>query len=271
MDTADYLDVFIDESREHLDVLYKQLLELENHPTEMSIIEEIFRAAHTLKGMAATMGYENLANLTHKLENIFDGIRDEKIQVSTEMMDVLFDSVDDLNEMVEDISGGGNGSRDIKDTLETLNEIEMNELVKKTESVTLIGENNLDTNSLVKHLDEFEVSIVKESIERGFINYEIIIKMSKDCLLKGARTFMVFNVLEEMGEIIKSDPPVQELEEENFDLLFTVLFISKRGENEIKQKILKVSEIEEVTILDFTSHKINIEQEKFNTQVEYQE
>src|SRR5690625_902394 len=205
MDITQYLDVFIDESREHLDVLYKQLLELEKHPTEMGFIEGIFRAAHTLKGMAATMGYGDIADLSHKLENIFDGIRDGKILVNAEMMDVLFDSVDDLNEMVEDISGGGNGSRDIKDTLETLNEIEMNELVKKTESVTLIGENNLDTNSLVKHLDEFEVSIVKESIERGFINYEIIIKMSKDCLLKCARIYMVFNMMEEIGVIINYD------------------------------------------------------------------
>lgn len=273
MDTTQYLDVFIDESREHLDVLYKQLLELEKHPTEMGFIEEIFRAAHTLKGMAATMGYGDVADLTHKLENIFDGIRDGKILVKAEMMDVLFDSVDDLNEMVEDISEGGNGTKDIKGTLETLIEIEMNELSKETESesVTLIDENNLNANSLVKHLDEFEISIVKESIERGFINYEIIIKLNKDCLLKGARTFMVFNVLEEMGEIIKSDPSVQQLEEENFELLFTVIFISKRGASEIKQKILKVSEIEKVTILDFSSHKKNIEQEEFNTPVEYKE
>src|SRR5699024_3304051 len=114
-----------------------------------------------------------------------------------------------------DISEGSNGTKDIKGTLETLIEIEMNELSKETESesVTLIDENNLNANSLVKHLDEFEISIVKESIERGFINYEIIIKLNKDCLLKGARTFMVFNVLEEMGEIIKSDPSVQQLEE----------------------------------------------------------
>src|SRR5699024_12343128 len=84
--------------------LFRSLLELEKQPNEKSIIEEIFRAAHTLKGMSATMGFDDLAQLTHKLENVFDGIRYDKIQVQTEMMDHLFHAVDALNEMVEDIS-----------------------------------------------------------------------------------------------------------------------------------------------------------------------
>jgi len=266
MDTADYLDVFIDESREHLDVLYKQLLELENHPTEMSIIEEIFRAAHTLKGMAATMGYENLANLTHKLENIFDGIRDEKIQVSTEMMDVLFESVDDLNEMVEDISGGGNGSKEISKIVESLDEIEQgknstesNAHLTKDAHTMAKSENTLRS---IKELDEFELSILKESENREFINYEITVQLNEDCLLKGARTLMVFNVLERMGEVIKAEPPVHELEEENFDSTFTVIFVSKLDENEMRDMVLTVSEIDKVTIQPFSIQNCEKENEQ---------
>jgi len=256
MDTADYLDVFIDESREHLDVLYQQLLELENHPTDMSIIEEIFRAAHTLKGMAATMGYESLANLTHKLENIFDGIRDEKIQVSTETMDVLFESVDDLNRMVEDISGGGNGSKEISKIVELLDEIEEGKNraesnVDLTKNAPTIAKSE-NTLRSIKELDEFELSILKESENREFINYEITVHLNKDCLLKGARTLMVFNVLERMGEVIKAEPPVHELEEENFDSMFTVIFVSKLDENEMREMILTVSEIDKVTIQPFS-------------------
>ena len=266
MDTADYLDVFIDESREHLDVLYKQLLELENHPTEMSIIEEIFRAAHTLKGMAATMGYENLANLTHKLENIFDGIRDEKIQVSTEMMDVLFESVDDLNEMVEDISGGGNGSKEISKIVESLDEIEQgknstesNAHLTKDAHTMAKSENTLRS---IKELDEFELSILKESENREFINYEITVQLNEDCLLKGARTLMVFNVLERMGEVIKAEPPVHELEEENFDSTFTVIFVSKLDENGMRDMVLTVSEIDKVTIQPFSIQNCEKENEQ---------
>src|SRR5699024_10190968 len=108
METSQYLDVFIDESTEHMDTLYAQLLELEKQPNEKYIIEEVFRAAHTLKGMSATMGFDDLAQLTHKLENVFDGIQYDKIQVQTEMMDHSFHAVDAFNEMVEDISNGGN-------------------------------------------------------------------------------------------------------------------------------------------------------------------
>src|SRR5690625_7974751 len=84
MDIEQYLDVFIDESTEHLDVLYNQLVELEKNPTDKQVIEEIFRAAHTIKGMSATMGFEDVAHLTHYIENVFDGIRYDKIARSEE-------------------------------------------------------------------------------------------------------------------------------------------------------------------------------------------
>ena len=131
MDTSGYLSIFIDESNEHLEVLYNQLLDLEKNPGEKAIIEEIFRAAHTLKGMSATMGFNDLANLTHKLENVFDAIKEGKISVNTELMDVLFASVDHLNEMVEDIAQGGDGSRDVSDAVEQLKQLEQGDLFQQ--------------------------------------------------------------------------------------------------------------------------------------------
>src|SRR5690625_1090450 len=124
MDTTQYLDVFIDESMEHLDVLYNQLLALEKKPTEKNVIDEIFRAAHTIKGMAATMGFEDLANLTHNLENVLDEIRDGNLSVQTYTIDVLFAAVDHLNSMVEDLASGGDGKRDVQRVLEQLENIE---------------------------------------------------------------------------------------------------------------------------------------------------
>src|SRR5699024_10210589 len=229
----------------------------------------IFRAAHTLKGMAATMGYESLANLTHKLENIFHGIRDEKIQVSTETMDVLFESVDDLNRMVEDISGGGNGSKEISKIVELLDEIEVGKNraesnVDLTKNAPTIAKSE-NTLRSIKELDEFELSILKESENREFINYEITVHLNKDCLLKGARTLMVFNVLERMGEVIKAEPPVHELEEENFDSMFTVIFVSKLDENEMREMILTVSEIDKVTIQPFSIQDYEKEEGRNNS------
>ncbi|MFB4167476.1 chemotaxis protein CheW [Virgibacillus sp. JSM 102003] len=253
MDTTQYLDVFIDESTEHLEALYKQLLELEKSPKDKTIIDEIFRAAHTLKGMSATMGYTDVANLTHKLENIFDGIRYDKIVVQSDMIDILFDAVDQLNAIVEDIGNGGDGKRDVSHIVTYLDQIENGENgIINTEASKDVPNKTLNTLKTVKSLDQFEISILKESSERGFSNYEISVHLSEDCLLKGARVFMVFEVLEKLGEVIKSEPPVNELEEENFKSTFTVLLVSQFAEEEIQSKVMKVSEIERVLVNHFS-------------------
>src|SRR5690625_2814595 len=127
MDNSKYLDVFIDESTEHVETMYQQLLLLEKNPEDKSIIEEIFRAAHTIKGMSATMGFADLANLTHKIENVFDSIRYDKINVETSLIDCLFNAVDHLNAMVEDIANGGKGRQDIQSTVEQLERAERSE------------------------------------------------------------------------------------------------------------------------------------------------
>lgn len=253
MDASQYLDVFIDESTEHLDVLYKQLLELEKNPTEKEVIEEIFRAAHTLKGMSATMGYNDLTDLTHNLENVFDKIRYDKISVQSDMVDVLFVAVDHLNAMVEDISNGGEGKGDVEQTILLLKAIEDGTIDTSIDKIN--KENNASEKGelqTIKKLDEFELTILNESVERNYHNYEITVRLREDCLLKGARVFMVFEVLEQLGEVIKSEPTVSDLEEENFDLSFTVIFVSKQSEQEIKEKINKVSEIEEVIVSHFS-------------------
>lgn len=111
LDTNQYLDMFIEESKEHLQACNEQLLALENNPDDLGIVNEIFRAAHTLKGMSATMGYEDIADLTHKMENVLDAIRNSKISVTTEILDVVFEAADDLELMVLDIEAGGNGKK----------------------------------------------------------------------------------------------------------------------------------------------------------------
>lgn len=254
MESNQYLDIFIDESTEHLDTLYEQLLELEKQPEEKSIIEEIFRAAHTLKGMSATMGYDDLANLTHKLENVFDGIRYDKIKVQPDMMDDMFKAVDQLNEMVSDIANGGDGKQDISQIMNRLDQIEKGIDVSASEvqETKQEKEEAAITSDLTIEIDEFQLTILEESQEQGFTSFEIVVELSEESLLKAARAYMVFDLLEKSGEIIHSVPSVHDLEEENFDFVFKVLYISKESSDEIKAKILKVSEIKEVTINEFS-------------------
>lgn len=247
METADYLDVFIDESNEHIQVLYDQLMALEKNKDDKSIIDEIFRAAHTLKGMSATMGFSKLADLTHKMENVFDAIKNGRISVDTQTVDIMFTAVDHLNEMTKDIASGGKGGADIEQIASRLQEIENGkELQPNSYSEE---EKSVYTSVFGQPLDEFELTVVNEAADRGFLSFEITIALRKDCLLKAARVVMVFEVLEGLGEVIKSVPSVSELEEENFNQRFSLLFVSPAGKDKIKQKIEKVSEIESVTVM----------------------
>lgn len=255
MDTSQYIDVFIEESAEHLEVLYNQLLALEKHPNEEGIIEEIFRAAHTLKGMAATMGYSDLAAITHHLENVFDGIRYDRISVQPPMIDLLFETVDQLNEIVEDIASGGDGERNVSTIVESLSAIDNDDAQMIDHGENEIAATTTTTQQSLQYMneiDEFELTILTESIERNYKNYEVHVQLSEQCLLKGARVFMVFEVLEQLGEVIKSEPTVNELEEEQFDDTFTVLLVSKQPKEEIENKIKKVSEIEKVDVIPFS-------------------
>jgi len=254
MDTSQYLDVFIDESMEHLQTLNEEVLNLENDPENEDIIEKIFRAAHTLKGMSATMGFQSLADLTHDLEEVFDAIRNDELTVTAELIDIVFETSDHLNAMIDDIASGGSGDHDVTQIMNSLKLIVQNKGIEQTKAAAEQVTATTETDQLqsIKSLDEFELTILQESTEQGYTNYEIAIELSEHCLLKGARVFMIFEVLEQLGEIIKSEPSVTDLEEENFDLSFSLILVSKNPIDEIRNKILKVSEIKTINIQPFS-------------------
>ncbi|MBM7647110.1 two-component system chemotaxis sensor kinase CheA [Bacillus ectoiniformans] len=254
MDVNQYLEVFIDESKEHLQAVNENLLALEKNPEDIAIVNEIFRSAHTLKGMSATMGYEDLANLTHKMENVLDGIRNHKIHVNEEIMDVIFSSIDDLEEMVNDIASGGDGKRNVTEVVEKLLKIEKGESPSSSPSLpeSPSNEDHSDKVAISSNYDEFERTVIQQSNEQGFTCFEIGVELRSDCVLKAARVFMVFEVLEKCGEVIKSTPSTEQLEEEQFDDHFTVTLVTKESSEEIESKVKKVSEVEVVTVAELT-------------------
>ncbi|AOV08251.1 chemotaxis protein CheA [Sporosarcina ureilytica] len=249
MDTNQYLEMFLDESREHLQSCNQYLLKLESNPDDLTIVNEVFRAAHTLKGMSATMGYTDIADLTHVMENVLDAIRNAKLQVTAEMLDYVFEAVGYLGEMVQDIEAGGTGEKDVTDLVEQLTRIESGErTIKSSQSevaATVIEENSEATTL---QYDEFETTVITQSFDQGYQVFEVKVTLREDCLLKAARVFMVFEILENNGDIIKSVPSVEKLEEEAFDQEFTVVMITNEEAEGIQSKIMKVSEVDSVHI-----------------------
>lgn len=251
MDMNQYLEVFIEESKEHLQACNEKLLVLEKNSNDLSIVNDIFRSAHTLKGMSATMGYEDLANLTHQMENVLDAIRNEKLSVTPTLLDIVFASVDNLEEMVFSIAEGGDGKKDVTVVVEMLKKLEsgqgVNQEEMKSQDTNQLSE-NYSLNHINQEYDDFENAVIQQSKEQGFFAYELVITLREDCLLKAARVFMVFEILEKIGEVIKAVPSVDQLEDEKFDSQFTVAIVSKESSADIHSKIMKVSEIEEVKV-----------------------
>lgn len=252
MDTDQYLEVFLEESREHLQAVNDSILQLEKQPEDLNLVNEIFRSAHTLKGMAATMGYEDIASLTHKMENVLDMIRNHKLNVSTTIIDVIFLAIDALEDMVGSIQAGNDGKKDVSELVHHLDQIENGKQDVQIERLATAEEvNTVQTDML--GLDEFQVTIVEQAKDQGFSPYQITVELTEECILKGARAYMVFEALEDHGEIIHTNPSVEEIEEGNFGQSFLMIFLSTVAPEMVKDIISKVSEVKDVEMESLTT------------------
>ncbi|MBY0075275.1 chemotaxis protein CheA [Priestia aryabhattai] len=235
MDMNQYLEVFIEESKEHLQNVNDQLMRFEKNTDDLGYVNEIFRSAHTLKGMSATMGFDDLAQLTHKMENVLDAVRNHQIDAHTEVLDALFESVDALEIMVQSISEGGDGQLDVKLLVQKLQRIVAEEPAAE------------HADSSIEY-DEFVQTLLSQTAGQGFNAFEITVQLERTCLLKAARAYMVFDVLEQAGEVIKSAPTVQDIEQEKFESSFIVILVTSESQEKLKASIMEVSEVESVKI-----------------------
>ncbi|OBR66797.1 chemotaxis protein CheA [Paenibacillus oryzae] len=260
MDMNAYLSMFIDESNDHLQSLNENLLQLEGSPEDLSIVQSIFRSAHTLKGMSATMGFEDLASLTHEMENVLDLVRNSKLKMDSFIFDTLFKGLDALEAMVHDIVGGGTGQADVTSIVASLQKIVNSDYRSGMAEAAASGSAMQETSSaeLGKALlDQFQTSIMMQSMESGHQPYYIQVTIDENCVLKAARAYMVFNLLEANGEIVKSEPTVQDLEQEKFDRSFTVFTISTASVDVLTEQISNISEIASVTVTPLDVESLN--------------
>ncbi|GAB1306072.1 chemotaxis protein CheA [Bacillus altitudinis] len=248
LDVNQYLDIFLDESREHLQTCNEKLLELEKNPTDLQLVNDIFRAAHTLKGMSATMGFDDMAQLTHHLENMFDAIRNEQMIVTPESMDTMFEALDHLEAMVQSIAEGGDGKRDVTEVSKKLD-------VTGSHAETASAVETAEALSAASDLDynEFERTVLDEAREQGFKCYELNVTLSDACLLKAVRVYMIFERLNEAGEVVKTVPNAELLESEDFESEFSISYLSKQPMEEVKKIVTAISEVEQVEISEVSA------------------
>ena len=271
MDVSQYLEIFLDETNEHLQNLNTQILDLEQSPEDSDTINEIFRAAHSLKGMAGTMGYKRMQNLTHDMENVFSEVRTGNIKVQPEMIDVLFQCLDALQEYTDNIKNSADeGTNDNEPLIRQLNDILNNKGVssaaapakesKKQEKAAASAEapaqENNDAPWYANTYDESQINVLNEAIKQGKKIFALNVTVNEDCVLKAARAFLVVKAIEEKGEIAVSIPCSQDLEDEKFDNNFTLIVITDVTLDELIKAAENVSEIKQAIGGEFDPSKV---------------
>lgn len=279
MDVNQYLEIFLDETKEHLENLNTQILNLEQSPEDSDTVNEIFRAAHSLKGMAGTMGYKRMQNLTHDMENVFSEVRNGTLKVTSEMIDVLFQCLDALEEYTNHIQESADeGTNDNKPLIEQLNSF-LNSAGKgkpeaKEEAAPAKNETQAPAGVKGKWADvkisEHEVTVFQTAKEQGKQIYGFDVKVQETCILKAARAFLVYKAVEEKGEIIVCNPSAQDIEDEKFEQEFSLIVVSECPLEEIIQVAQAVSEIESVTggLFELTEGNTPVEEVEAEAEVE---
>ncbi|MCD2345276.1 chemotaxis protein CheA [Clostridium guangxiense] len=263
MDTSQYLSMFLEESKDNLQTLNEALLQLEQEPDNVDKLNEIFRVAHTIKGMAATMGYNTMAALTHKMEDVLSEFRDGELKVTKQVVTVLFKCLDTLEQMVDNIENGEEQEVPVDDIITKLESISQKGAAVGSEKANQnkVNDSNTDQNSNASQkisLNEYDANVIRQAIEKGYNAFSIDINLSKSTLLKSARAFLIFKNLEEWGEITKSIPGTEDLEAENFEFEINLVYLTHKNDNEVREILQEISEIDSIDIKQLTLEDVKV-------------
>lgn len=254
MDVSQYLEIFIDETSEHVQTLSDCIMVLEKEPDNKDTINEVFRAAHSLKGMAGTMGFKRMQHLTHDMENVFQEVRSDKISVDSAMIDLLFKCLDAIDGYLNNVKASSDeGTEDNEMIIKELNDFiaaanGAPAPVKAAPAEEKPAEKEAEggANYLEIELTDEEKEAIKAAEESGSKVYGITIHIQKECLLKAARAFLVFKAVEEFGNILVYHPSSQDIEDEKFEFDFSFFMETEEEFDKISKAAGAVSEIESV-------------------------
>ena len=260
-----YMDMFLDESHEHLQSLNEGLLRLEENMEEIDAVNDIFRNAHTLKGMSATMGFAKIAELTHEMEDVLDLVRKSQLKLNEDIMDTLFKCLDSLEQMVDSV---GNGEAedvvDVSDLVAKLSSISKGTPAPAADGAAAAapaaaapaGE---AAAGATLDLDDIDLDVMKKAKEAGMNLFHIKVTLMETCVLKAARSVMVMHALDEVGDVLKSIPPAEDLEQEKFERSFDVLIATSGDAEAMQNAVDTVSEIEDVAVTAVDPDKVGKE------------
>ena len=260
-----YMDMFLDESHEHLQSLNEGLLRLEENMEEIDAVNDIFRNAHTLKGISATMGFAKIAELTHEMEDVLDLVRKSQLKLNEDIMDTLFKCLDSLEQMVDSV---GNGEAedvvDVSDLVAKLSSISKGTPAPAADGAAAAAPAAASSGGdaaagATLDLDDIDLDVMKKAKEAGMNLFHIKVTLMETCVLKAARSVMVMHALDEVGDVLKSIPPAEDLEQEKFERSFDVLIATSGDAEAMQNAVDTVSEIEDVAVTAVDPDKVGKE------------
>ena len=254
-DNTIYRSLFFEETDDHLEQLNNNVLALENDPSDLNLLNEIFRSAHTLKGMAATMGYDVMTELTHKMENILEEFKTGELEITSEYISLIFSCLDRLSILVEELREEKELQREqIVDLLVELEKVEHHVGIGVTSSQpTDMTEGQLSVS--FHQLEESDLFVIEQAVEGEYNAYSVAVRLDKESMLKGPRVFLVMEKLEQAGDVLHTEPAMELLEEGDFDTDFQLIYLTKNSMEEVQQNIQSNSEIDAVVVEAFDQAK----------------
>lgn len=252
-----YRTLFFEETDDHLQQLNDNVLELENNPNDGNLLNEIFRSAHTLKGMAATMGYDVMTELTHKMENIFEKFKEGTVEVTSNSISLIFRCLDKLSSLVEDLREEKELTHtSIESLLAELGEVEEDSAPEEELVEEVIASKTAELVAGFKFLEDSDLHVIKNAVNDDYQAYSIAVRLEEDSLLKGPRAFLIMEKLEQEGDILHTEPTTEVLELGDFDSDFHVVYLSKNDHERVMENLLGNSEVEaiKVEVFDESQH-----------------
>ncbi|NLL18588.1 MAG: chemotaxis protein CheA [Clostridia bacterium] len=259
-DISQYLNIFLDEAEEQIQILDETLVLLEQEGENQDLLNKIFRAAHTLKGSSASMGFENMAQLTHAMEGVLDDLRHGELSVTSDIIDHLLQSLDALKELKNNISAGQDNGVDVAPLIANLKNVKnqvaaaaVAETIPSPEVVAgeepeVITKPAETLSGADLGMDDVEINVAAAAKANGYNVWHAKVTLSHDCLMKGARAYIVFNNIKDLGEVIKTIPPIDEIEEERFEDSFEFVLVTKSGADTLIDTVKSISEIAAVEV-----------------------
>ncbi|MGE3062996.1 MAG: chemotaxis protein CheA [bacterium] len=227
MDTSKYEELFISESEEYIEQISSALLELEKNSQDTESVNVIFRAMHTLKGMAASMGYVEISQIAHGLEDIMDMIRSGKLQLSNELTDLLLKGNDYIDAMVHKKNPDTSLIKSFRNVLESIK--------VGTKAFDKIAGKDEKPNAPSEYQSFESISVI-----------EVI--FAEDVMLKSARAFVVVKTAKDRGVFVKTEPDMDAVMREEFDKSFLLYLNTAEGAESLVEDIKKIPEVKDALL-----------------------